>query len=379
MRALIIEFGRERSALAAARALGRAGWHVGIGSPYRGRLASLSRWAKWHRVPPAEGDPAQFVTALNRAIEADGYELIFPAGDAEILVLNAHRDHLGASFPYTSPEVLMTCLDKLELFKHAQAAGLSVPQTFPLGEAEERAQGRPIVVKASLHSPSGSGTRRLETAIVSEGKAISNAVRLIESKGARPILQEFVPGNLMAYVAVTDRRGHVLAHLQQISEATWPARAGISARARTVPVDSYIADGVGRLLAKLGWFGLAEVQFVAPPEGTPKLIDFNGRFYGSMALALAAGMNLPHIWGAEALGLAVDDPREAKIGVRYQWLEGDALRIRELAGGQRLRALFGSSIYALRAKHSIWDLGDPIPAIAEAGSLVVRRFRRGSS
>jgi predicted ATP-grasp superfamily ATP-dependent carboligase len=56
--------------------------------------------------------------------------------------------------------------------------------------------------------------------------------------------------------------------------------------------------GVARLLADLGWSGVANVQFVRAPGGRPRLIDLNGRLYGSLALAYATGVNVPDLWAA---------------------------------------------------------------------------------
>src|SRR6266705_1758145 len=99
-RALIVEDGFQRGALAACRALGRAGWEIGIGAPERG-FASSSRYAiAWYEIPPPEADEAGFVAAVCRAVAAGGYELVFGAGDGEVLALSAERDELGAIFPY---------------------------------------------------------------------------------------------------------------------------------------------------------------------------------------------------------------------------------------------------------------------------------------
>ena len=48
MRALIVEDGWQRGALAATRSLGRAGWDVGIGSPRPGFAAASRFAAAWH-------------------------------------------------------------------------------------------------------------------------------------------------------------------------------------------------------------------------------------------------------------------------------------------------------------------------------------------
>ena len=130
-------------------------------------------------------------------------------------------------------------------------------------------------------------------------------VEYLEHVGAEPLVQRFVQGDLVAQVAVTDRDSQVVAAVQQRASAVTPG--GGTARGETEALDPSLAEGVAALLEELNWFGLAQVQFQVPPGGEPVLIDLNGRFYGSMALVLAAGLNLPAIWAA----LATDRPLPA--------------------------------------------------------------------
>ncbi len=78
--------------------------------------------------------------------------------------------------------------------------------------------------------------------------------------------------------------------------------SGASCRAVTVPVDPDLSARAAALFRVLGWFGLAELQFLVPAAGPARLIDLNGRFYGSLALAVRAGANLPASWAALATG-----------------------------------------------------------------------------
>src|SRR5438067_2762 len=112
--------------------------------------------------------------------------------------------------------------------------------------------------------------------------------------GAEPLVQPVVQGTLMAFTSIIDSDGRTLARIQQVAERTWPRGLGCSVRAHTVAVDEELAARAAALLRELGWQGLSELQFLVPDGGgEPQLIDFNGRFYGSMPLAIGAGVNLP--------------------------------------------------------------------------------------
>jgi hypothetical protein len=61
---------------------------------------------------------------------------------------------------------------------------------------------------------------------------------------------------------------------------------------------------------------------MSSPRG-PLLIDINLRFYGTMPLALACGVNLPAVWHAVATGGPLPNPGPYAVGVRYRRLEAD--------------------------------------------------------
>ncbi len=373
MRALIVEDGEARGALAAVRALGQAGWHVAVGSPQRNGLAAASRWSSSrHGVPPAAAGTGPFLDAVTAAIEASGAEVVFGAGDAEVLALSEARDRIEAVVPYAPHDAVIRALDKVALAEEARTAGLPVPWTAAATEEELMRTHGPVIVKARLHSVPGRA--RFEAELCRDSAAARAAAAKIQKADGEPILQERIEGPLVAYTALVDRGGIVVAALQQEAEATWPPEAGVSVRARTVPIDPEIAAAAARLLAGLRWFGIAELQFVAPSAERPVLIDLNGRFYGSLALALAAGLNLPAVWAALATGRQPPPARTARVGVRYQWVEGDLRRaFRERDG--LLRAL----AYAPGAAHSVWSIRDPAPSLRRAAALtrgVLRKLAR---
>jgi predicted ATP-grasp superfamily ATP-dependent carboligase len=377
MRALIVEHGWSRAVLAASRGLAREGWTVGVGSPTEEGLARRSRSvARWHWVPPPQHGLDAFVDAINEAIATGGYQLVFAGEDTELFALSLRRDDINAQLPHAAHSSVVRALDKLEVLNAAQRAGFATPRSVLATADSIAAWQGPAIVKARAH-PSFNGrgpTRRAETVLALSAAEVEHAVAEIKSLGVDPFLQEVIGGRLTAYVAVVDGAGRVVAEVQQRADLTWPPYAGTSVRARTTPIDPDIARAAAALFADLGWFGLAELQFQAG-NGQPQLIDFNGRFYGSMGLAIAAGVNVPAIWAALATDRSVRTPT-ARIGVRYHWLEADLRR----ALRQRRRGVVGDVLsclsYAPRAVHSIWTAGDAGPALARSRLLLARSARK---
>ena len=346
------------------RALAAAGWEVGVAAPAGRGLASSSRACRHrHVVAPVQHEPAAFVDTVVTALASRPYDVVFGAGEAEVLALSAARDRLPAVLPHAPHAVVVRALDKGEVEPLATAAGLAVPDPLDLDDLDD--EERPVVVKARVHArPDRPGAPpRIDTNVVTGASAARRRVAEVRRLGGDPQVQVFHEGRLLAYAAVLDPGGGVVADSMQVASRIWPPRAGASCRATTVEVDRTLAERSLSLLRALGWAGLAELQFVVPPDGVPRLIDLNGRFYGSLALAVAAGANLPDAWGRSALGMPVTRVR-ARAGVRYHWGQADLRRARLERRGGLLRDVAGTAAWAAGASHSIARAGDPGPALA---------------
>lgn len=372
MRALIVHPGddravRPRGALAAARALAGAGWTVGVGSPERDFVSASRSSRRWHRVPGSWESPEAFVEATGAAVAEGGYEVVLGTNDADMLALSAHREHVGASVPHPPHDRLLRAIDKLHMASAAERAGIRTPRIVN-GDASHGE----VVVKPRVSELLPEGAM-----VFSDAAQAAGRIAELAEAGAEPIVQERVRGALMAYTVVADRESRVVARVQQEARAIFPPEAGVSARAETVPVDEALAAQVARLVEQLGWFGLAQLQFLVPEDGDPVLIDFNGRLYGSVALGVAAGVNLPAIWACVATDRPLPPVPEAAVGVRYQWLEGDLRRARAERSGGLARDAACCLRYFPGAAHSIWSAADPMPAlrllrVLGAGSLGFR-------
>jgi predicted ATP-grasp superfamily ATP-dependent carboligase len=352
---------------------------VGVGSPLP-RVAAASRAVdRWHGVPAPEDGSDAFLEALRRALDDGAYEVVFGGDrDTEALALSKLREQIPAVVPYASHDRLLRAIDKGSLQETADAVGIAVPRTVALGAAAPTTSN-PLVVKPRIdnmlerHEPETT----LDAHLATTSAEVERLATEIREAGATPIVQEHVAGTLMALAMVMDRDGEAVARVQQVSDLIHPPRAGISVRARTVPIDEELAGQAAALLARLGWFGLAQIQFVVPADGRPRLIDLNGRFYGSLALALAAGVNLPAIWATLATRRPAGAPVDAAPGVRYQWLWGDVARALVERRGGVARDLLDTGRFAVRANHSVWRVGDPWPAVHYVRLMLrQRRLRR---
>ena len=373
MRALIVTVGRARGALAAVRALSGAGWSVGVGTPDGKGMVTASRWCRYrHVVARPRGLGEGFVEGVQRAVREVGYDVVFGGADDWMAALATYRERIPARVAHPAAETVASALDKLELTKRAGSVGLASPRTELATEAVLAGWQGPLVVKCRAHwHPGQRHEYRVEARRYAEVAAAMDRIRLLRDVGFEPIVQASVDGRLGALIGLF-HEGRLVGRVQQETSRLWPTPSGVSARAETVPVDEELATRATALLADLDWSGLVELQFLTDARGVRHLIDLNGRFYGSMALAVAAGVNLPDAWARQVLGRPAPYPEDARTGVRFVWTAGDLRRAARERRGDLVRDVLSTLRWARTASDSVWDRRD----LGPTRELIAGRLRR---
>lgn len=358
-----------RYALPALRALSAGGVPaVALG---RGR-ASAGLWSRRaagrETGPDAQRDPAGFVAKVAEIAARRGPLVVYPVFEQSIDALLAHRAALPAEarVPYGSADALRRLRDKRELAALGAEVGLDAPLTLASGTARELAELAPpdgcVVKPLGAHGA-------LESAVVVDSAAEAASLLRGLPEEDPLLLQEHVRGTLIGLALVLDREGTVVARFQQAALRTWPVRAGGSSLAVSVAPDEDLVERAAALLRAAGHWGLAHLQFLEAGRRR-LLIDVNPRFYGSMSLALASGVNLAKAWHAVAAGGEPPPVRPYRSGVHYRWLEGE------------LTAAYNGNARILLSRPprprvgSTWAADDPLPSAilaAEAGWAPVAR------
>ena len=282
---------------------------------------------------------------------------------------------MPAIVPYAAHDVVVRAVDKLELVRAAEAVGLAAPRTVEATDETIAETELPVIVKPALHAAPG----RVRPIFATSREQVAAHAAAIRRYGSKPLLQQVVEGGLMAYSFVADEDGSIVAALQQQDLHRWPTNVGREREGAVVPVDAELAEGVARLVHELGWFGMAQLQFLHAP-GPPAVVDrLEARPYGSLPLAIAAGVNLPAMWARLATGRSFRPGPPPRADVTFQWFPGD---IRASVAEQgKARGSFDAVRTALGASQSIWRLQDPWPAIrhySRSGSRALTQLRRSS-
>lgn len=321
-----------------------------------------------HAVPRPRGDGAAFVEAVQRAVTEGRYGTVLGGGDDWLAALATYRASLPVAVAAPPWPTVEAALDKLGLIQQAAEAGIAAPVTVVADDVAVASWVGPVVVKCRSHwFPGLDRAHRIEARWFATPRMAAGRIRMIREAGFEPLLQQPIDGRLGALIGLF-HDGRLRGRVQQVSPRLWPTPNGVSSRAMTVPVDEGLVSRCEALLTTLGWRGLVELQFLTPAGGAPHLIDLNGRFYGSMALAIAAGPNLPDAWARQTLGMPLPPLPDGRRGLRFSWTAGDLRRaLTERRGG--LAADVASTLaWRWGATTGLWDVHDTGPVVDLARS-----------
>jgi FAD-dependent urate hydroxylase len=374
-----------RSALAAARGLSDAGFDVAAAAAPDIRLAP----AHWSRavserlvLPDPLTAASAFLAALERTVGEGRFVALMPGNDASLLAVSAGRARIEPHVRLGLPEHerVQRCLDKAELAAAGTRHDLAPPPGVVCGDAAEalaaaRELGFPVLAKPiSSIIERSTPPRRLGSVVARNAGELEEA---LAACGGSMIVQRRVEGEVASFAGVF-AGGRLLGEAFSRYRRTWHLEAGNASYSRTENAPASLRQRVISLLEDLGWEGLFELELIEGAENSDwHAIDMNPRPYGSMALAIGAGANLPAVWCEHLLGGAPSEVR-AMPGVAYRWTDADLRH-----GLSRLRAgQAAAAADVLRVRrgvvHPYVRGGDPGPGLVrlmELGGLAAKRAR----
>ena len=333
--AILVTDGDQRAALAIVRSLGRAGYRVFVCSPRRRSLAGASRHCRAEAtVPEALRDPSGFVEAVGRLTESWNIGVLLPVTEASLLALLPARERFPkACIPFPDAGMFERVSDKAALLEIAASLGIPVPAQAVLRRRTDLSKlgldqlRFPLVLKP-YRSVAGEGEGeqsrvKLGVRYAADPSQLAAVVAGLPS-GAFPLLlqQRLVgPGQGVFLLRWGGATRAVFAH-RRIREK--PPSGGVSVCAESVPADPGLVSQAERLLRHFGWQGVAMVEFkLDAATGTAYLMEVNGRFWGSLQLAIDAGVDFPRLLVSAALGDPPEPVSGYRIGVRTRWWWGE--------------------------------------------------------
>jgi predicted ATP-grasp superfamily ATP-dependent carboligase len=290
-------------ALAVIRSLGRAGYPVHALAASPDAVGQASRYAAARAVHPSYGS-ADFLPWMRDYIGRSGACAVVPSEGFLMAVRPAIREYVRLMPVPRDPEVLYAGMAKYDFFasgardtalRHTTPPTLLVTDDEPDITVEALTTlGRPLFVKTdTLYArPAGGatgGVRRCEAP-----DTAATEVRRARGGFTRVVVQGYVPGSGVGAFLVR-WNGRVLARFMHERVHEVPHTGGASSFRRSFWHDGIMTDAERRL-AHMEWEGPAMVEYrLDRATGRYAVMELNGRFWGSLHLALFAGVDFPTI------------------------------------------------------------------------------------
>jgi predicted ATP-grasp superfamily ATP-dependent carboligase len=362
---VFITDGHWRKTLAVVRSLGRRGLEVTVGESSRVATSLFSKYCSRRVVyPSVRRHPKAFLAFLRQELRGKTYDLLMPMEEETLLLMAQHRDELTplTRLPIPSYQDISKVRDKGWLLKYASQKGIPIPRTFWVQDIEDLGAVKdtiplPWVIKPRVSSGS------FGIVYVERERDLLAAYQEVHRKFPFPLIQERIPpnGEALGLAALLDGGGQVKASFTHRRLREYPVTGGPSTLRESVHHPLIEELGI-RLLRSLQWYGVAMVEFkVDPRDNQPKLMELNPRFWGSLALAIHAGVDFPYLLYKMAMGEEFDSVLDYEVGARCRWLlPGDILHF--LTNPQRFH--LQPSFFRFRGMaYDILSRDDPMPTV----------------
>jgi predicted ATP-grasp superfamily ATP-dependent carboligase len=302
VRVLVLD-GHSAAALAFVRSLGRAGRWVAVGhGEGTFAAAALSRYcAAVFQYPDPTTDLSGFATALLAFVQREKIELLVPITDWTTIPVCHYRDQLEVvcRIAPTSRESLELVSDKYRTVRLAQSLDVTIPETWLIRDVTDLddipSWTFPLVVKdrASVRWI-GNGAVVGSVSYAYDQADLRRQIATRLAAAGDVLIQRFVGGVGVGFSCFA-HGGKALLPFEWVRvRETDPRGSGSSAR-KSVCLDATVRQFSERLIAQVGFEGLAMVEFKRDlGTGQITLMEINGRPWGSLQLPISSGIDYPN-------------------------------------------------------------------------------------
>lgn len=411
---ILVTDAHELAGIGAVRSLGRAGYRVtGFYSEAALRADGMppglppvggSRYAAVVRAAP---DPwteqRAFAQALLAAARSGQFAALLPVSEAALIATQSIRAELPAELLLLMPraEHLRYTLSKFHLNQAARQLGVPIPRTAFIFDGEPQSPWElsglaglryPLIVKTDNHLLPGGQYQRGRTLLVREPAQTTAALLACREAGGAIIVQEHIAGR-GAGAFVLRAHGQTLLRFAHRRLHEVPYTGGVSSLRASIHDPDLLALAE-RLLGGLAYEGVAMVEFRLDEAGRPFLMEINGRLWGSLALALHAGVDFPLAMVRAARGstaltatatasaAAVAAPPDYPDGLRCRNVfPGELHYLRSVLGAPSAELGLGAKAAAVaeflllfldpRVRYDYLWWQDPLPGIIQAAATAL--------
>ena len=329
MKTVLLTNGQQRKTLAAVRSLGKRNIKVIVSEETRFNPSAFSKYCFKALVSPnAKKEPEKYYSWLFEILLTYKCDVMFPMDDDVLDIVMKNSEELSKICSIILPPMKSYLLasDKSNATKLAEDAGVPCPQTLHPKKLYNllsliKVLKFPLIIKPRVSS----GSRGIR--IVKSNEEFMKAYEEIHEVYAAPIIQEYIGiGDRYDVCLLFDNDNVLKAHFVQKEIRHFPIDIGPSTVQESVKSPELLELAL-RIMENLPWRGIVELEFIVDARDNKfKFMEINPRFWGSLQMAITAGVDFPWLLYKLSVDEDIDDSSIYMTGSKCRFLlPGDIL------------------------------------------------------
>ena len=384
---VLVMDGRSRAALQIVRSLGKKNFRVYVGDEFKICTSFFSKYSYKNIVYPSP-NTSQFLIHIIKIIKQYKIDLIIPVRDDTTIIFSKYKIILNRYTKLLVADIkkIMIGRDKYLTMIEAEKIGIPLPKTELVKTPND-------IFNSSIHYPFvlkpciSSGSRGLY--IVKDEEYLLSIIDTLFINYDRYLIQEYIGTDegVVGANVIYNYSGELISIFTYRRLRDYPRGNGPSVLRKSI-YHSQVSDYTRKLFDSLKWVGVAMVEYkIDRKDGIPKLMEINPRFWGSLALPIASGVDFPVILKNIVFNEAIIQ-KKYKENIYARWfLLGDILWF--LKSDNIIKDAF--EFFKFFKKDQYYDIAswsDPLPSIGAILEGILRFlnksqrdhvFRRGNN
>jgi len=361
---ILVTDGRSLASLAIARSLGKKGFEIHCGEEFLLNLTSFSKYvSKTWVYPSPESQPEAFIETIKKITLQEKFEMIIPVRDATTLLIAKYADDLSklTNVYIADYSVIKTLQDKGETLKIAHSCGVPFPRTFFPEDCDIREISANLKTPFLIRARISSGSRGI--AYVQSPGEFEQKYESIKRDFGEPIIQEYVQKQSYCTACMLlDHNSEEVASFAYERVKEYPVSGGPTVVGISC-INEEVIGYAASLLKKIGWKGVAEVEFIIDKGGVPRLLEINPRFWMPLNLAIQSGVDFPYLLYQLAVKHPVSKQKKYTIGMKYRWVIPNEI-LWVLSSPDKMQGI--KELLTMNGKNVCYgemSLNDPLPVL----------------
>jgi len=278
---LIID-GELPSGLSAVRSLAKAGLKVDVLPTRKYSFAANSKYVnkKFRLINPINKKEKFKNFILKRA---NKYSSIFCFTDDSLDALNEIRNRLPKRIRESLPpkKSIEIVLDKLKTYQICKKFNIPSPRIY---QDVKKINKFPVVVKSRSYK------NKIKTCFIKSQKELHKFKDLLDKN---LIFQEYINGREYGAFFLANR-GKILISFAHLRDLSFESFGGASVVRHTIKMPNIMYKYSKKIISYLKWNGVIMIEYKKSFKNF-KLLEINGRYWGSLPLIISSGINLPYL------------------------------------------------------------------------------------